>query len=96
MVIGCSRLRDADGDSCRESDDCITEWCFGCILEALEEAHDRADTLRDAVNPVRVAFAAWLDANECDCDETHICGLPARRRELVALDAALAPPMDAV
>ena len=31
----CGRYQ--NGDSCRESDDCITEWCFGCLLENRKE-----------------------------------------------------------
>jgi hypothetical protein len=40
----CSRY--SNGDSCRESDDCITEWCFGCLLEANQEQAEEIKRLR--------------------------------------------------
>lgn len=32
----------------------------------------------------------WLQNEECDCDMDHICGKPARRRELREIEEAIA------
>jgi hypothetical protein len=42
----CGRYQEPD--TCRGSEDCVTEWCFWCLLEALEQARqaERAAVMR--------------------------------------------------
>lgn len=46
-------------------------------------------TLLEAAKLARQWMAHWMEQEECDCEDGHICGKRLRDRELAEIDAAI-------
>ena len=45
-TLTCSRY---DDTWCDQTDDCLTEWCAGCLLHGVEQERARADAAEQAI-----------------------------------------------